>query len=157
MNSTQLSLAVYQPDIPQNLGSMIRLCACFGAYIEIIGPCGFPFSKNVLKRTAMDYLEAAKIKHHRSYNSFRASIPDSRRIVLLTVHSAVSIWDFKFKLNDTIMVGRESAGVPEQIRGEISDKIKIPLIPTVRCLNVSNAASIALAEAIRQQRSLRHL
>ena len=150
MKSVDLRLAIYQPDIPQNLGSMIRLGACFGVHIDIIGPCGFPFSKTALRRTAMDYLNIAKITHHQSYEFFKSNIKDSRRLVLLTVQSAVNIWDFKFKPTDTIMVGRESAGVPEAIRREIKNQIKIPLVASARCLNVSNAASIAIAEARRQ-------
>ena len=150
MKSIDLRLAVYQPDIPQNLGSMIRLAACFGVKMDIIGPCGFPFSKAVLKRTAMDYLDVAKIDHHSSYDFFRTNISSSSRLVLLTVQASVSIWDYKFKPNDTIVVGRESVGVPDLIRKEIKDQIRIPMVPSVRCLNVANAASIALAEATRQ-------
>ena len=92
MKSNDLSLAIFQPDIPQNLGAMIRLGACFGIGIDIIGPCGFPFSKAVLKRTAMDYLDLAEIKHHQSYDFFKSNLIDSSRIVLLTVQSSVSIW-----------------------------------------------------------------
>ena len=154
MKMTEFRLAVYQPDIPQNLGSMIRLAACFGVKMDIIGPCGFPFAKVALRRTAMDYLDLAEISHHSSYDHFRAGLPSSRRIILLTVRSSRSIWDFKFQPNDTIILGRESAGVPEEIRSGIRDQIRIPLVPSARCLNVVNAASIALAEASRQMRNL---
>ncbi|MED5532358.1 MAG: TrmH family RNA methyltransferase [Pseudomonadota bacterium] len=154
MKTIDLRLAVYQPDIPQNLGSMLRLTACFGIQMDIIGPCGFPFSKSVLKRTAMDYLDLTEIEHHSSYEFFRANLLCSRRLVLLTAQSSVSIWDFNFQTNDTIIVGRESAGVPDVIRKEIKDQIKIPMMPSARCLNVANAASIALAEASRQMRNL---
>lgn len=157
MKSIDLRLAVYQPDIPQNLGSMIRLAACFGVKMDIIGPCGFPFSKTVLKRTAMDYLDLTEIEHHSSFDFFRGNILPSRRVVLLTAQSSASIWDFNFQPNDTIIVGRESAGVPDIIRREIKNQIKIPLVPSARCLNVANAASIALAEATRQMRSLQNI
>ena len=106
MKFLELRLAVYQPDIPQNLGSMIRLAACFGVKMDIIGPCGFPFAKVALKRTAMDYLDLAEIEHHSSYKFFRATIPPLRRLVLLTAQSSASIWDFNFQPNDTIIVGR---------------------------------------------------
>ena len=150
MKSVQLRLAVYQPDIPQNVGAMIRLSSCFGIEIDIIGPCSFPFSKNVLKRTAMDYFELANIRHHTNYDDFSKYATNLGRVVLLSSKASISIWDFKFKPTDILMVGRESSGVPHSLSQEMNFKIKIPLVASARCLNVANAASIGVAEAVRQ-------
>ena len=150
MESVQLRLAVYQPDIPQNLGAMIRLCSCLGLEINIIGPCGFPFSKNALKRTAMDYFEIAKIRDHTNYNAFCNYVTNLGRVVLLTSKASESIWDFQFKPTDILMVGSESFGVPNSVSQKINHKVKIPLVSPARCLNVANAASIGVAEAVRQ-------
>ena len=150
MKSVQLRLAVYQPDIPQNVGAMIRLSSCFGIEIDIIGPCSFPFSKKVLKRTAMDYFEMAKIRHHTNYDDFSKYANNLGRVVLLSSKASTSIWDFKFKPTDILMVGSESSGVPHFVSQEMNYKVKIPLVASARCLNVANAASIGVAEAVRQ-------
>ena len=150
MRSTSLRVALYQPDIPQNLGAIVRSCACFGSNLEVIGPCGFPLSKRVLRRTALDYLEHINLNYHSDYQMFKKNLDLKSRIVLLTVRSTMSIWDFNFQNYDIILLGSESRGVPEGVREEIYHQIKIPMVPEARCLNVANAASVALAEAARQ-------
>ena len=150
MFKQDIRLAIYEPDIPQNLGAMIRLCACFGVDIDLIEPCGFPFSLKALKRTAMDYINLAKIDCHDDFDSFKNKYKNKRRLILLTVKSQETIWDFKFKSNDILIVGSESKGVPNFVRDTVSFSVKIPILSHTRCLNVTTAASIAVSEAIRQ-------
>ena len=150
MLKQDIRLAIYQPDIPQNLGAMIRLCACFGVDIDLIEPCGFPFSLKALKRTAMDYIDLAKIDCHDDFDSFINKYKYKRRLILLTVKSQETIWDFKFKSNDILLVGSESKGVPNVVRDSVSFNVKIPIVSHTRCLNVTTAASIGVSEAVRQ-------
>ena len=150
MSQQDIRLAIYQPDIPQNLGAMIRLCACFGVEIDLIEPCGFPFSIKSLRRTAMDYTNLVKIKNHNDFDSFKINYEKQRRVILLTVKSPNSIYDFKFKSDDILMVGSESSGVSADVRNSLSFDAKIPILTPARCLNVTTAASIAISEAIRQ-------
>ena len=150
MFKQDIRLAIFEPDIPQNLGAMIRLCACFGVDIDLIEPCGFPFSLKALKRTAMDYIDLAKIDCHHDFDSFINKYKNKRRLILLTVKSQKTIWDFKFKSNDILLVGSESKGVPKFVRDSVSFNIKIPILSHTRCLNVTTAASIGLSEALRQ-------
>ena len=150
MFKQDLRLAIFEPDIPQNLGAMIRLCACFGVDIDLIEPCGFPFSLKALKRTAMDYIDLAKIDCHDDFDSFINKYKNKRRFILLTVKSQETIWDFKFKSNDILLVGSESKGVPNFVRDSVSFNVKIPIVSHTRCLNVTTAASIGVSEAIRQ-------
>ena len=150
MSQQDIRLAIYQPDIPQNLGAMIRLCACFGVEIDLIEPCGFPFSLKALRRTAMDYTSLVKIKSYNDFDSFKINYEKQRRIILLTVKSPNSIYDFKFKSDDILMVGSESSGVSTDVRKSLSFDVKIPILTPARCLNVTTAASIAISEAIRQ-------
>lgn len=150
MSQQDIRLAIYQPDIPQNLGAMIRLCACFGVEIDLIEPCGFPFSLKALRRTAMDYTSLVKIKSYNDFDSFKINYEKQRRIILLTVKSPNSIYDFKFKSDDILMVGSESSGVSTDVRKSLSIDVKIPILTPARCLNVTSAASIAISEAIRQ-------
>ena len=150
-NSNNPSLAVFQPDIAQNLGAMLRLTACFGVSINIIEPCGFPFSQKVLRRSAMDYMDFAKINHHTSYKNFREKTPG--RVILLTTKAKKSIWEHSFENNDTLLVGRESAGVPKYVADDSDYCLKIPIIDRARSLNVVTAAAIALAEVLRQTKS----
>ena len=150
MFKQDIRLAIYEPDIPQNLGAMIRLCACFGVDIDLIEPCGFPFSLKALKRTAMDYINLVKIDCHDDFDSFINIYKYKRRLILLTVKSQETIWDFKFKSNDILLVGSESKGVPNFVRDSVSFSVKIPILSNTRCLNVTTAASIGLSEAARQ-------
>ena len=150
MFKQDIRLAIYEPDIPQNLGAMIRLCACFGVDIDLIEPCGFPFSLKALKRTAMDYIDLAKIDCHDDFDSFINKYKNKRRLILLTVKSQETIWDFKFKSNDILLVGSESKGVTNFVRDSVSFSVKIPILSRTRCLNVTTAASIGVSEAVRQ-------
>ena len=150
MFKQEIRLAIYEPDIPQNLGAMIRLCACFGVDIDLIEPCGFPFSLKALKRTAMDYIDLAKIDCHDDFDSFINKYKNKRRLILLTVKSQETIWDFKFKSNDILLVGSESKGIPNFVRNSVSFNVKIPILSHTRCLNVTTAASIGVSEAVRQ-------
>ena len=143
------NIALYQPDIPQNTAAIIRLCSCFGATLEIIEPCGFNLSDKRLKRVAMDYLDESKIIIHKSYKNF-LSIKKKSRIILMTTKAKKKYYNFKFKPNDTILFGRESAGVPEIVFKQSAQKLTIPLKKDARSLNISIAAAITLAEALKQ-------
>jgi tRNA (cytidine/uridine-2'-O-)-methyltransferase len=149
--SDRLRLALYQPDIAQNAGAMLRSCACFGVAAAIIGPTGFPSSDRHFRRAGMDYLDYVAIERHDSWRTFEAwRRARGRRLVLLTTKAAVAHWDFAFALGDVILVGRESAGVPEEVHDAADARLRIPIQPNMRSLNVSVAAGIALSEAIRQ-------
>ncbi len=146
-----LRLAVYEPDIAQNLGTMIRTCACLDVPIDVIGPCGFPFSIKALRRSAMDYADQATIVHHTSWAAFQSTAAE-RRIVLATTKAARAFWDFDFRPGDTVLVGRESAGVPQAVHDATPDRIKIPMAEGRRSLNVAVSAGMILGEACRQLR-----
>lgn len=146
-----VSLALYQPDIPQNTGTLVRLGACLGATVHIIHPTGFVFSTKTLKRSGMDYLDHAAIVEHPSYAEFDAwRRADGRRLVLLTTKGKASAYDATFEANDILMVGRESAGVPEAVADAADLRLRIPMRDTMRSLNVAIAASLVLGEALRQ-------
>ncbi len=143
------NIALYQPDIPQNTASIIRLCSCFGATLEIIGPCGFHLDDKRLKRVAMDYLDKSKINTYISYENFLKKKKNSR-IVLMTTKAKKKFNDFEFNPNDTLLFGRESAGVPEIVHKNSFQRLKIPIKKNTRSLNISIAVAITLSEALRQ-------
>lgn len=143
-------LAVYQPDIALNLGAMIRLCACFGAPIDVIEPCGFPFSKRALRRSAMDYLDLAQIAHWPSWEAFQMRRSQGRLLLLTTAEDATTLWDVALEATDVFLVGRESAGVPQAVHDAADLRLRIPMAPGARSLNVAASAAIALGEAQRQ-------
>ena len=145
------NIALYQPDIPQNTAAIIRLCSCFNTTLEIIEPCGFHINDKRLKRVAMDYLDIKKIIIHKSYEKFMEKKRNSR-IILMTTKSKKNYYNFKFKLKDTLLFGRESEGVPKIVHNNSYQKLKIPLKKNARSLNVAVAAAITLAEAIRQNK-----
>jgi len=145
-----MRLAAYEPDIPQNLGAMIRLGACFDVPIDVIEPCGFPFSAKSLRRAAMDYAEHADIAQHDSWDAYVTNREQTSRLVLLTTKSSQNLWNFKFLPTDTLLLGRESAGVPDVVHDAVDAAIRIPIRDALRSLNVAMAAAIALAEALRQ-------
>jgi tRNA (cytidine/uridine-2'-O-)-methyltransferase len=148
-----LTLALYEPDIAQNAGAMLRTCACFGADAAIIEPAGFPISDRRLRRSGMDYLDALSIERHLSFERFEAwRAQTGRRLVLLTTKGDAALWDFAFRPGDVILVGRESAGVPEEVRQRADAQVRIPIRPPLRSLNVAVAAALALGEARRQLR-----
>jgi tRNA (cytidine/uridine-2'-O-)-methyltransferase len=144
-----MRLALYEPDIPPNTGTLIRLCACLGVALDIIEPCGFPLSDRVLKRAAMDYGEGTAITLHRSFADFQAGL-DGRRLVLLTTKTESSYLDFAYRPEDILLLGRESAGVPDAVHEGAGARIRIPMAAGRRSLNVAVAGAIVLAEAMRQ-------
>jgi tRNA (cytidine/uridine-2'-O-)-methyltransferase len=146
-----MHLALYQPDIPQNTGTLIRLGACMGVPVEIIEPCGFPFSIKALRRAGMDYLERAELRHHMDWAAFQHDpARDEGRLVLLTTKGNAPYADFAFQPGDTLLVGRESAGVPENVHAAAQARVVIPMAGGVRSLNVAVAAAMVLGEALRQ-------
>ena len=143
------NIALYQPDIPQNTAAIIRLCSCFDATLEIIEPCGFHINDKRLKKVAMDYLDKSQIIIYKSYKHFLRNKKKSR-IILMTTKSKNNYYNFKFKKKDTLLFGRESAGVPENVHNDSYQRLKIPININTRSLNISMSVGIALAEAIRQ-------
>jgi tRNA (cytidine/uridine-2'-O-)-methyltransferase len=145
-------LALYQPDIPQNAGSLMRLGACLGIGVDVIEPCGFLLSDRNFRRAGMDYLKSADIRRHASWNQFGEgfSAHKGQRLVLLTTRGAMAYTDFAFEASDTLLVGRESAGVPEEVHEAADARLVIPLRPGLRSLNVAQAAAMVLGEALRQ-------
>ena len=150
-NSTISSpkIALYEPDIPQNTAAIIRTCACLGAKLEIIEPCGFMLSDKRFKRVVMDYMDLSQIKFYQSSEEFFEK-KKNQRIVLMTTKGSISYTKFKFKSDDTILFGRESAGVPEKVHKLIKDRLKIPMNDKVRSLNIASSVAIVLAESLRQ-------
>ena len=143
------NIALYQPDIPQNTAAIIRLCSCFDTTLEIIEPCGFQLDDKRLKKVAMDYLNRSKIITYKSYESFLVKKKKSR-IILMTTKAKKNYYSFKFKLQDTLLFGRESAGVPKIVHDNSYQRLKIPLRKNARSLNISIAAAITLSEALKQ-------
>ena len=150
-NSTILrpKIALYEPDIPQNTAAIIRTCACLGAKLEIIEPCGFHLSDKRFKRVVMDYMDWDKINIYQNSDKFFEA-KKNQRIVLMTTKASVSYTEFKFEKNDTILFGRESAGVPESVHQLINDRLKIPMSEDTRSLNIASSVAIILAESLRQ-------
>ena len=146
-----LALALYQPDIPQNCGTMLRLCACMGVEASIIEPAGFPVSDRHFRRSGMDYLDAVNVTRHVSWRAFEDwRAPTGRRLVLLSTSAALPFTDFTFAPDDILMVGRESAGAPAEVHEAADARILIPIRPGMRSLNVAVCAAMALGEALRQ-------
>ena len=142
-------IALYEPDIPQNTAAIIRTCACLGAKLEIIEPCGFLVSDKRFKRVVMDYMDLEQIEFYQSSEKFFEK-KQNQRIVLMTTKGSISYTEFKFKSDDTILFGRESAGVPEKVHKLIKDRLKIPMNDKVRSLNIASSVAIVLAESLRQ-------
>jgi tRNA (cytidine/uridine-2'-O-)-methyltransferase len=143
-----MRLVLYQPDIPQNAGAIMRLAACMGVPLDIIEPCGFPLDGTRLRRAGMDYIDLLELRRHASWEAFRREV--NGRLVLLTTRAAARHTDFAFGADDLILLGRESAGVPQEVHDAADARIRIPMRAGVRSLNVAQAAAIALAEALRQ-------
>ena len=144
-----LKIALYQPDIPQNTASIIRTCSCLGASLEIIEPCGFLFSDKRFKRVVMDYLDFSEIKFYKNPNEFFDE-NSKNRVVLMTTKASKVYTKFKFKRNDILLFGRESAGVPEDVHSKVNERIKIPMLKNKRSLNISISVAIGASEFIRQ-------
>jgi tRNA (cytidine/uridine-2'-O-)-methyltransferase len=145
-----MRLALFQPDIPQNTGAILRLAACMGVGVDVIEPAGFVFSDRQFKRAGMDYLEHVALVRHASWDAY--SRLRTGRLVLLTTRSTQAFTDFDFAGSDTLLLGRESAGVPASVHGVADARLRIPMMPAVRSLNVALAAAMVLSEALRQTR-----
>jgi tRNA (cytidine/uridine-2'-O-)-methyltransferase len=144
-----MRLALFQPDIPQNLGAAIRLAACLGVHLEVIEPCGFPLSAKELKRTAMDYSDKIVVERRSSWTDF-ANAPERKegRLILFTTRGAIPYTDFAFEAGDTLLFGRESAGAPDEVHAAADARLLVPI--QGRSLNVTHTAAMALGEALRQ-------
>ena len=146
-----MRLALYQPDIPQNAGTLIRLAACLGVAIDIIEPAGFAFSNRDLKRAALDYGPLAEIERHASWQAFQEQHRHSgRRLLLLTTRASLAYTDFRFRADDVLLSGRESAGVPAAVHEAAAARLRVPIRAQARSLNVAVAAAMVLGEALRQ-------
>ncbi|MGD0190950.1 MAG: tRNA (cytidine(34)-2'-O)-methyltransferase [Rhizomicrobium sp.] len=144
-------LALFEPDIPQNAGALIRLGACLGVPIDIIEPCGFLFSAAGFRRAGMDYLGMAQVVRHASWQTYAAARNETcGRLILLTVKASVPYTEFAFAPDDTIVLGRESAGVPDFVHEAADARLRIPLQTGLRSLNVAQAGAMVLGEALRQ-------
>ena len=153
----QMRISIFQPDIPQNLGALLRVSACLNVPLDIIGPCGFPFSEKKLKRTAMDYINHAKFRTFIDYREFKNQQQkenSNSRVVLLTTKSNKNYLDFRFQKDDRLLLGRESAGVPDYVHESVDDAVTIEMPGNGRSLNVVVSCVMVLSEAIRQTRHL---
>jgi tRNA (cytidine/uridine-2'-O-)-methyltransferase len=148
-------LALYQPDIPQNLGANLRLAACLGVAVDLIGPCGFPLTDRALKRAAMDYGELVDVKRHNGWSAF---IDSHRRrggrLILFSTRADASLDGFSFARDDCLLFGRESAGAPDEVHAAADRRVRIPISDAARSFNVSMAAGMALWEALKQTSAL---
>ncbi len=148
-----MRLALYQPDIPQNTGAILRLCACFNVPLDVIGPTGFDMSDRALRRAGLDYADHVTVQRHLSWMAFqeaRAQSDSAGRLVLLTSQGQTSHVAFDFRPADTLLLGRESSGAPVHVHESADATVRIPLVEGRRSLNIAMAAAIALAEALRQ-------
>jgi tRNA (cytidine/uridine-2'-O-)-methyltransferase len=146
-----MRLALYQPDIPQNTGAILRLAACLGFPVDVIEPCGFAFDDRRLRRAGMDYLDHVELHRHRSWDAYRAArAGEAGRLVLLTTKAGAPHTDVRYEPSDSLLLGRESAGVPEDVHAAADLRIRIPMRAGLRSLNVAMAAAIVAGEAMRQ-------
>ncbi len=155
-----MRLALYQPDIPQNTGTILRLAACLGVAVDIIEPAGFDLSDRALRRAGLDYLSHVRLARHMSFAHFMRSLDSlpplhaphlSRpRLVLLTTAATLSYVKFTFHKDDILLLGRESAGVPDRVHAAADARVRIPMVPPLRSLNVAMSAAMVLGEALRQ-------
>ena len=148
-----MRLALFQPDMPQNTGTMLRLGACVDVEVDIIEPCGFVFDERALRRYGMDYLELVKYRRHNSWDDFCSYAyghPEEYGRILLTTKSPLPYYNFEFRPNDVLLVGRESAGVPEAVHNSVDARLTIPMTEAARSINVAVSATMVLGEALRQ-------
>jgi tRNA (cytidine/uridine-2'-O-)-methyltransferase len=145
-----MRLALYQPDIPQNTGAILRLAACFGLGVDVIEPCGFALDDRRLRRAGMDYLDHVELKRHRSWNAYQAARAGAGRLILLTTKGAAPHVECRFEQSDSLLLGRESAGVPDEVHAAADLRLRIPMQAGLRSLNVAMAAAIVAGEAMRQ-------
>jgi len=144
-----MHIALYQPDIPPNTGTIIRMAACLDVPVHIIEPCGFPFGEKSFRRAGMDYIDQSTITRHQSWEKFLEDRP-SGRLILLTTKSSNSYAKFTFKDDDILLLGRESAGVPEEVHNHADHRVIIPMTAQTRSLNIALSAAMVLGEALRQ-------
>lgn len=146
-----MDIALYQPDIPQNLGAVMRICACFGMPLHIIEPCAFPLDEKRIRRAGMDYIDHVTWRRHTSFEAFCIwTLDEKRRIVLASTKAAHSLYDTAFMESDVLLFGRESAGVPEGVHARADTRVIIPMREGLRSLNLAVSAGIVAAEALRQ-------
>lgn len=148
-----MRIALFQPDIPQNTGTLLRLAACMDVPVDVIRPCGFPFSHKALKRAGLDYANRADITFHESWTAYLANRGNRRRLVLLTTGAPVVYTDLRYAADDTLLVGSESAGAPHAVHDAAAARVRIPMAPGLRSLNVAVACAMVLGEALRQTRT----
>lgn len=146
-----INLALFQPEIPQNTGAAMRLCACMGITLDIIEPCGFVWDEARIRRSAMDYIQYAALQRHTNWDQFRSEYKD-RRVILLTTKSTLSYFNFQFRDGDILLAGQESAGAPPYVHESVDARITIPMVPGPRSMNIVNACAMVVGEAIRQVR-----
>lgn len=149
-----MRIALYQPDIPQNTGTILRLAACMGIAVDIIEPAGFDVSYRSLRRAGLDYLDHVDITRHVSFEAF-LDLRRQLRHVLLTTRAGTAHVEFHFHKDDVLLLGRESAGVPDAVHAAIAERIRIPMRSEMRSLNIAVAASMVLGEALRQTSGFR--
>lgn len=144
-----MRLALFQPDIPQNTGAILRLAACLGVAVDVIEPCGFVWDEPRMRRAGMDYLDAVEVRRHVSWTAYRAASPDGR-LVLLTTRAERRYTDFAFRHDDRLLLGRETSGAPASVHEAADARLAVPMRPGLRSLNLAMAAAIVLGEALRQ-------
>lgn len=143
-----IKLALYQPDIPQNTGSMLRFVACMGISVDIIEPCGFVWNEKKMRRAGMDYLDQVDITRHTSWEAYQ-QVP-RKRLILMSTKAAIPYTQFQFEAGDTLLMGRESAGVPDDVHDTADARVIIPMAPEMRSINVAMSAAMVIGEALRQ-------
>jgi tRNA (cytidine/uridine-2'-O-)-methyltransferase len=148
-----MRIALFEPDIAPNVGTILRLAACLGVPVDIIEPCGFPLSEKTLRRSGMDYLDNVRMTRHDSWAAFGESRPENSRLVLLTTRAEHAFHRFTFTRDDILLFGRESAGVPDAVHEAADARVVIPMRPGLRSLNVAIAAAMVVGEALRQTES----
>ena len=144
-----MRIALYQPEIAGNVGAVLRLAACFGIAVDLIEPMGFTWDDARVRRAAMDYIDHVQIARHKGFDAFWETISDAR-LILMTTKGGQSLYDAKFRADDVLLFGQESAGVPGDIAAACDLKLRIPIVPEVRSLNLATSAALALGEALRQ-------
>ncbi|PEQ13681.1 tRNA methyltransferase [Novosphingobium sp. PC22D] len=144
-----MRLALFEPEIAGNVGAVLRLGACMGAEVDLIEPMGFAWDDRRVRRAAMDYIDHVTVVRHAGFDAFRCAI-GSRRLVLFTTKSRQSVFDFRFRADDVLLFGKESAGVPDAVAQACDARVRIPMRPQVRSMNLASSAALALGEALRQ-------
>ncbi len=148
-----MRIALFEPEIAGNVGAVLRLAACMGAEVDLIEPMGFAWDDRRVRRTAMDYIDHVTIVRHAGFDAFRAAM-GARRLVLFTTKTTRSAYDFRFMADDVLLFGKESAGVPETVADACHERVRLPMRPQVRSMNLATAAALALGEGLRQTSGL---